>query len=355
MEQEKSPLSQVGKLIITIAFADNNRFLRYFNSESHILFLHSGRGAQRYFSDKNFEKISLLHLAKMSLDLWSSLRNTGLILPFSPEDRFHAALWIYDHISVTTGDTAPYELDYAALAKQPPFSQLEWDWEWANFEDERPEMISSGIREIDIDLYNAALLRQRDLVLELLKRGANAYVNLHDDGSAHLGTLFDQFHHEDIFEDDHNFKRWIISYFTAQRPPLSEEELEARKEPYWGGLHETENYYHPALDWNNLFFEEDVQPILEALLIGASGVVFKQLCLDNSQHPEPEKPMLAPHQPSYSKPKAKEPEKLKPERKPVTVTFSPEVVQQWEESFAKGLARATKYEEWKKSREKPEE
>lgn len=354
MGKEKSQLSQVGKLIITIAFADSKGFLRYFNSESHIFFLYSARGAQQYFSDKNFEKVSLLHMAKMSLDLWSSVRDSVKILPFQMEDRYQHALWIYDHISVFTGETAPYELDYAALAKEPPYNG-EWEWEWINFEDERPEMIEAGIREIDIDLYNAALLRRREPVLDLLKKGANPYVNLYDDDSIYLGALFNHLDYDDVFDNDHDFRRWIINYYRAERPPLSEEELEARKDPYWGGILEVENYYHPALDWNNLFFEEDVQPILQALIKGASAAVLKQMCLNNSQHPQPVNPRLAPHQPSYSKPKAKEPEKPKPERKPVTVTFPPEVVQQWEESIAKGLARAAKYEAWKKSREKPEE
>jgi hypothetical protein len=355
MQSEKSLLSPVGKLLITIAFADSNRFLGYYRSQSHILFLHSARGAQLYFSDHNFEKVSLLHIAKMSLDLWSSLRERVEILPFQMEDRYQHALWIYDYIAVTTGQTEPFELDYASLSRQPPFNHIEWEWEWLNFEKERPAMVAAGIREIDIQLYNAVLLRQRELVLDLLKKGANPYVNLQDDEQVYLGTLFDHLQMEEILEDHHDFRGWLVNYYMAKRPPLSDEEREARKDPYWAGLHEAEDHYHPALDWNNLLFEEDVEPILQALFVGASAEVMKQLCIDNSQHPQPENPVLAPHQPAFRQPEAEEPEIPKPERKPVTITFGPEVVRQWEESLANGMARAAKYEAWKKSREKPEE
>jgi len=359
MEDEKvgTPLSDVGKLIFAIAFADARNFRKYYYNQNEILYLNYPAEGNRFFSENSITKINPLHLAKMSLDLWYGIREQGSSHPNTFMNRYENALWIYYYIANKIGQTNPIDLDYSALAKERLFTEIDWDWDWMHFENEKDEMIKAGIRPIDIELFDAANLRNRALVLDLLDKGANPYVNLYDDDWEYLGTSFSILDYGNVFENHNSFGKWFHQYWSAKPPILSDEEIENRKDPYWGALFEYEKYKHPALDYD-LFHEEDVEPLLCSLLVGASAEVFKQLLMDRSKHPKPENPNLPPHEPRWSPPLrdfSKEVEEPEPEPrfKPLTFTFARPLDQMWEEALQKAALEIEAKEKRAKEKQRP--
>ncbi|HSH51565.1 MAG TPA: hypothetical protein VK982_07565 [Bacteroidales bacterium] len=151
---------------------------------------------QWYWHPQKTIEFNVFEILRMNMEIWS----------YSKEKKDHAKQY-YAHtqecIKIINNkfgsDNKIPEINYFK------FYKLLWalgeDEEW--YEGEFNELLASGANEIDIHLYNCAQKRNTQKVLELLKKGANPYIQFEDEKQYKNSLILDSLITELSFQATH--------------------------------------------------------------------------------------------------------------------------------------------------------
>jgi len=313
MRKTQTRLTAAGRMLISIVFADYEVFKAEYSGGIYVVRFAKKEEGTVYFA-KDIKHEEFLSLATLSLRFWEIRKDNQGLKHHYAKQLYKNAERILDTIEKENNLESYKPYDSSWLAETLAEQQFQFDG--YDLENEQTQaMIKAGIREIDIQLYNAAWGRRYKETKRLLKEGANPFVNFDDSEGVYMGSIFAQLVNERPDGAINPFFKMVDEYYAYRKPVRHENDPPDLSEKVI--LARAKELYSPGNGGVNLYGEENWQHLLARFYQAITSDIFHRLLRKESQYAIPTEPVLPPFTPpcsqayfSFHKPKEELPPNL---------------------------------------------